>query len=95
VPGKSVTTALVEYPPGAYSGPHRHPGEVTAVVLEGLVRSQLGSGPAIVYAAGQTWFEPERTLHAFAENPDPARPARLLAVYVADSNCGPLVIPEK
>ncbi|HEY4373186.1 MAG TPA: cupin domain-containing protein [Burkholderiales bacterium] len=95
VPGKSVTTAMVEFPPGAFSGPHRHPGEVTAVVLEGLVRSQLDSGASITYAAGQTWFEPPRTLHNFAENPDPAKPARLLAFFVADNNCGPLTIPEK
>lgn len=95
VPGKSVTTALVEFPPGAFSGPHRHPGEVTAVVLEGVVRSRLDNGAAITFAAGQTWFEPPRTLHNFAENPDPAKPAKLLSFFVADNNCGPLVIPEK
>lgn len=95
VPGKSVTTAMVEFPPGGFSGPHRHPGEVTAVVIEGLVRSQLDSGVSITYAAGQTWFEPPRTLHNFAENPDPTKPAKLLAFFVADNNCGPLTIPEK
>jgi quercetin dioxygenase-like cupin family protein len=94
VPGKSVTTALVEFPPMAFSGPHRHPGEVTAVVIEGALRSQLNSSLPIVYAAGQTWFEPPGTLHAFVENVDPARPAKLMAFYVAETGCGPLTIPE-
>lgn len=94
VPGKSVTTALVEFPPLGYSGPHRHPGEVTAVVLEGSLRSQLNNTLPIVFASGQTWFEPPGTLHAFVENPDPVRPAKLMAFYVADSGCGALSIPE-
>lgn len=93
VPGKSVTTALVDFPPHAFTGAHRHPGSVTVFVIEGSVRSQLAGGSAIVYRAGQTWFEPPGALHAFAENPDPARPAKVLAVFVADSDCGPLVLP--
>jgi quercetin dioxygenase-like cupin family protein len=95
VPGKSVTTAMVEYPPLAYTPAHRHPGEVTAVVVEGTIRSQVDSGPVGDFVAGQTWFEGPRALHNFAENPDPARPAKLLAFFVTDENCGPLVIPEK
>ncbi len=93
VPGKAIITALVEYPPRAYSPAHRHPGSVMAVVIDGSVRSQLGGGSAIDYQAGQTWFEPPGTLHLFAENPDPVRSAKLLATYVADENCGPLVLP--
>ena len=95
VPGKSVTTAMVEYPPLAYTPPHRHPGEVTAVVVEGTVRSQVDGGVVGDFVAGQTWFEGPGALHNFAENPDPAKPARLLAFFVTDQNCGPLVIPEK
>jgi len=29
----------------------------------------------------------------FAENPDPVNPAVLLATFVTDENCGPLVLP--
>ncbi|WP_407944783.1 cupin domain-containing protein [Paraburkholderia acidicola] len=94
VPGKSVTTAVVDFPPLALSGPHRHPGSVTAFVLEGTVRSQMEGTPAIDYRSGATWFEPPRALHLLAENPDPVRPAKLLAVFVTDRDCGPLVIPE-
>jgi quercetin dioxygenase-like cupin family protein len=93
VPGKSVTTAIVDFPPLGFTPAHRHPGSVTAVVLQGTLRSQLAGGPPVDYVTGQTWFEPPRTLHLFAENPDPARPARLLATFVADTGCGALVLP--
>ncbi|WGS52149.1 cupin domain-containing protein [Paraburkholderia sp. D15] len=93
VPGKSITTITVDYPPLAFTPAHRHPGSVTAVVLQGTVRSQLNSGPAIDYKVGQTWFEPPGTLHTFAENPDPVHPAQLLATFVTDTGCGALVLP--
>jgi hypothetical protein len=32
-------------------------------------------------------------VHLFAENASDREPARLLAVFVADDGCGPLVIP--
>ncbi|MCP3024692.1 cupin domain-containing protein [Cupriavidus basilensis] len=92
-PGKSVTTAIVDFPPLGFTPAHRHPGSVTAVVLEGTIRSQLAGGPPIDYVSGQTWFEPPRTLHLFAENPDPTHPARFLATFVADTGCGALVLP--
>ncbi|WP_133649178.1 cupin domain-containing protein [Paraburkholderia flava] len=94
VPGKTMTTTLVEFPPRAYTPAHRHPGSVTAFVVEGTVRSQLEGGPAVDYTAGATWFEAPRELHLFAENPDPVRPAKLLATFVTDRDCGPLTIPE-
>ncbi|WP_353191034.1 cupin domain-containing protein [Pandoraea pnomenusa] len=93
-PGKSVTTAIVEFPPLAFSPPHRHPGAVTAVVIEGTIRSQLNAEAPVNYTVNQTWFEPPGTLHTLAENPDPAHPARLLAFFVTEENCGPLTIYE-
>ena len=93
-PGKSITTMMVNFPPLAYSAPHRHPGSVTAIVMEGTVRSQMEGGPVVNYQKGQTWMEAPYELHALAGNPDPVKPAQLLAIFVTDSNCGPLVIPE-
>ncbi len=86
--------ALVAFAPLAYSPAHRHPGSVTAFVVKGTVRSQMAGGAAIDYEAGETWFEPPRALHLFAENPSPVEPAEILAVFMADEDCGPLVIPE-
>jgi quercetin dioxygenase-like cupin family protein len=93
VPGKSVTTVIVDFPPLAFSPAHRHPGSVTAIILGGTIRSQLGGGPVGTYKTGETFFEPPGTLHVFAENPDPVKAAKLVAVFVADENCGPLLLP--
>ena len=95
VPGKSITTVLVEYPPNAFTPAHRHPGSVTAHVTRGRIRSQLNADPARVYGPGESWFEPPGTRHSFAENASGTEPAELLAIFVADDNCGPLVIYER
>ncbi|MBG6290202.1 cupin domain-containing protein [Pseudomonas nitroreducens] len=94
MPGKVVTTLQVDFPPGGFTPAHRHPGAVTAIVLSGQVRSQMQGLPAQIYGPGETWFEPSRELHLFAENPSASEPARLLAVIVSEESCGPLVIPE-
>lgn len=69
----------MDFPPGGFTPAHRHPGAVTAIVLSGQVRSQMQSLPAQTYGPGETWFEPSRELHLFAENPSASEPARLLA----------------
>ncbi|MGC5700601.1 cupin domain-containing protein [Pseudomonas sp. NFXW11] len=94
MPGKVVTTLLVDFPPGAHTPAHRHPGSVTAFVVKGQVRSQMQGSPAQTYSAGETWYEAKGELHSFAENPSSTEPAQLLTVFVSDENCGPLVIPE-
>jgi quercetin dioxygenase-like cupin family protein len=94
VPGKSATTVLVDFPPGAYTPRHRHPGSVMAFVLKGTLRSQLAGGAIGSYGVGQTWFEPPGTIHLFAENASATEPAQILAVFVADDDCGPLTIPD-
>jgi quercetin dioxygenase-like cupin family protein len=93
VPGKSISTVIVDYPPGAYTPRHRHPGFVMAFVLAGTLRSQLAGGPVGTYGAGQSWSEPPGTVHLFAENASATEPAELLATFIADDDCGPLVIP--
>lgn len=92
VPGHSITTALVEFPPNAYTPRHRHPGAVTAFVLKGTLRSQLEGGPVGTFTKGQTWFEPPGAVHLFAENASTTEPAELLAIFVAEDDCGSLTI---
>jgi quercetin dioxygenase-like cupin family protein len=94
VPGRSITTAIVEFPPNGFTPRHRHPGAVTAFVLSGTLRSQLEGGPVGTFTKGQTWFEPPGTVHIFAENASLTEPASLLAIFVAESDCGPLTIPD-
>ena len=92
VPGKSITTVLVTFPPMAFTPRHRHPGSVTAYVLKGTLRSQLNDGPIGTFAQGMTWFEPPGTIHSMVENPSPTEPAEIMAIFVADSDCGALTI---
>lgn len=92
IPGKAVTVAVVDFPPDAYTPRHRHPGNVTAFVLKGTLKSQLAGEPPITYTQGQSWFEPTGAIHLYAENASKTEPASLLAMFVADENCGPLTI---
>jgi quercetin dioxygenase-like cupin family protein len=92
VPGKILITALVTFPPRAYSAAHRHPGSVMTLVLTGTLRSQLSGGPPRDYSAGATMFEPAGALHIFAENPSETHAAQLLAVFIADDDDAPLVV---
>lgn len=92
IPGKAVTVAIVNFPPDAYTPRHRHPGNVTAFVLKGTLKSQLAGEPPMTYTEGQSWFEPTGAIHLFAENASKTEPASLLAMFVADENCGPLTV---
>ncbi len=85
VPGKSVTAVVVTFPPGAKSPPHHHAGSVLVYVLSGEVRSEnSATGPAQIYKAGETFFEPAGSTHLVSENASATEPATILAVFIAD-----------
>ena len=85
VPGKTLTAVVVSYSPGAKSTSHRHAGSVFVYVLTGSIRSEnSATGPAKVYRAGETFFEPPGSDHLVSENASTTEPASLLAVFVAD-----------
>jgi quercetin dioxygenase-like cupin family protein len=76
---------VVSYAPGAKSPSHRHAGSVFAYVLAGSIRSEnSATGPAKVYKAGESFFEPPGSEHLVSENASDTEPASLLAVIVAD-----------
>jgi quercetin dioxygenase-like cupin family protein len=86
VPGKTLTVVQVDYRPGGFSAPHRHPasGFVFAYVLSGSIRSQVEGEPLGVYSAGQTWTEPPNSHHIVSANASKTKPARLIAYIIAD-----------
>jgi len=85
LPGKQLTAVVVTYAPGAKSARHHHSGSVWAYVLSGAIRSQNSAiGPAEVYRAGESFFEPPDSEHVVSENASATEPASLLAVHVAD-----------
>jgi quercetin dioxygenase-like cupin family protein len=95
VPGKSIKGVLVEYGPGGYSPGHTHPQStfIHATVLEGAIRSQVNDGPVTVYKAGESFSEMPGDRHAVSANASETEPAKLLAVFVVDSNVTELTIP--
>ena len=86
VQGKTFTSAIVDFPPGARAVPHRH-GEafVYAYVLEGTVRSQLGGEPVRTYHQGENWVEPPGAHHVLTENTSRTEPAKLLVVFISNT----------
>ncbi len=85
VPGKNLTAILVNYAPGGKSGAHRHAGSVFAYVLSGAIRSEnSATGPAKVYKAGESFFEPPGSRHLVSENASNKESASLLAIFAAD-----------
>jgi quercetin dioxygenase-like cupin family protein len=76
---------LLQRAPGGKSGKHHHAGSVLAYVLSGEIRSEnSATGPAKVYKAGESFFEPPGSEHLVSENASASEPASLLAVFVAD-----------
>jgi quercetin dioxygenase-like cupin family protein len=86
VQGKTFTSLIVDFPPGARAAPHRH-GEafVYAYVLEGTVRSQLDDKPVSTYHQGENWVEQPGAHHVLTENTSSTEGARLLVAFVADT----------
>jgi quercetin dioxygenase-like cupin family protein len=95
VPGKSIRGILVEYGPGGYSEAHRHPKSafIYATVLEGAIRSQVNDGPVTTYQVGQNWSEQPGDRHRVSANASETQPAKLLAVFVVDTNETEVVLP--
>src|SRR3954471_4374641 len=95
VPGKSIKGVVVEYGPGGYSPGHTHAKSafIYATVLEGAIRSQVNDGPVAVYTAGQSFSELPGDRHAVSANASKTRRAKLLAVFVVDTNETELTIP--
>jgi len=96
IPGKSLAAVIVDYPPGAKSTSHRHAPSafIYAHVISGAVRSQVDDQPVKVYRAGEGWSENPGAHHRVSENASNTEPAKLLAVFVVDSNDAPLTIPD-
>ncbi len=97
VPGKSMKGVLVEYQPGGSSPAHAHPASafIYATVLEGAIRSKVNDGPEKVYHAGESFAEVPGDHHGVSANDSDTQPARLLAVFVVDTDETNLVTNDK
>lgn len=88
VPGKSIKGVLVEYPPGGSTPAHTHAKSafIYATVLEGAIRSKVNDGPEKIYRAGESFSEMPGDRHGVSANASKTKPARLLAVFVVDTD---------
>lgn len=95
VPGKSIRGVLVEYAPGGSSPAHLHPPSafIYATVLQGAIRSQVNDGPVVTYRAGESFSEMPGDRHRVSANASTTEPARLLAVFVVNTEERELTTP--
>jgi quercetin dioxygenase-like cupin family protein len=86
---------LVEYGPGVASTGHMHPKSafICATVLEGAIRSSVNNGPAVTYRSGQNFPKMPGDRHTLDENASKTEPAKLLAVFVVDTDEKELLTP--
>ena len=97
IPGKSLVAVEVDYAPAAASPSHTHAKSafIYAYVISGAIESKVNNGETRIYRAGESWSEPPGAIHSISRNASNAEPARLLAVFVLDTNDNPLTTPIK
>ncbi len=92
-PDREVRVLEVNYPPGASSPAHHHPGQVIAHVLQGAVLSGLDGAAPVRFTQGQTWSEKPGQIHSVSRNESATEPAKLLVFLVAAPG-EPVLEPE-
>lgn len=88
IPGKSLVAVEVEYAPGGATPAHVHARSafIYAYVVSGAIESQDNDGPVQVFRAGQSWHETPGSRHTVSRNASKTEPAKLLAVFVVDTD---------
>jgi quercetin dioxygenase-like cupin family protein len=97
IPGKSLIAVVVDYAPGGASPSHTHAKSafIFAYVLSGEIESQVNDGPGRVFRAGESFYETPGARHSVSRNASKTEPARLLAVFVVDTDDKELTTPVK
>lgn len=97
IPGKALIAVEVDYAPGAASPPHTHANSafIYAYVLSGEIESKVNGGETRIYKTGESWFEPPGAIHSISRNASKTEPAKLLAIFVVDSDDKVLTTPIK
>ena len=85
----------VSYPPGSASAPHPHSAFLYAYVVSGQIASQVEGEPEHIYHAGESWYETPGAHHLIGRNASNTEPAKLLAVFIADTGDNALTAPDQ
>jgi quercetin dioxygenase-like cupin family protein len=97
IPGKSLIAVVVDYAPGGASPSHTHAKSafIFGYVLSGEIESQVNDGPKRVFRAGESFYETPGSRHPVSRNASKTKPAKLLAVFVVDTDDKELTTPVK
>ena len=97
IPGKSLVAVVVDYAPGGASPSHTHAKSafIFGYVLSGQIESQVNDGSKQVYRAGESFYETPGSRHPVSRNASKTKPAKLLAVFVVDTDDKELTTPAK
>src|SRR5579863_5625452 len=97
IPGKSLIAVEVSYAPGQASPPHHHatPAFIYVHVVSGQIASKVDDQPERVYQAGESFYETPGAHHLDSRNASQTEPAKMLAVFVVDTDDKTLTTPDK
>ncbi len=97
ISGKSLVAVVVDYAPGGESPAHTHAKSafIYGYVVSGAIESQVNKGPKRVYHAGESFYEDPGSRHPVSRNASATEPAKLLAVFVVDTDDKALTTPDK
>jgi len=97
IPGKSLKAVVVDYAPGGASPAHSHAKSafIYGYVVSGAIETQVeGEAPRVV-RAGENFYELPGAHHIISRNASATEPARLLAVFVVNTDDHALTTPDK
>ena len=92
IAGREVIQVRVDFRPGAFAPPHRHPGEEIVNVLTGSLEYRVEGRPAVRLGAGDVLFIPSAAAHS-ARNVGRGT-ASELATYIVGKG-QPLITPDE
>jgi quercetin dioxygenase-like cupin family protein len=97
IPGKSLKAVVVDYSPGGASPAHSHAKSafIYGYVVSGAIETQVAGEAPRVVRAGESFYEVPGAHHVISRNASATEPAKLLAVFVVDTDDNALTTPDK
>ena len=97
IPGKSLIANEVNYGPGEATPAHMHDASafIYAYVISGAIESKVNDGETRIYRAGESFTEPPGAIHSICRNASKTEPAKMLVVFVVDTNHKAMLTPVK
>ena len=97
IPGKSLIANEVNYAPGEETQAHTHGPSafVYVYVVSGAIESKVNDGETRIYHAGESFTEPPGAIHSICRNASKTEPAKMLVVFVVDTNHKAMLTPVK